>query len=62
MVDLVLERKFVCKIYTIILFRSFTNYHPETWSSSWTISSMLIGVISFMHTNENTVGGVTSSE
>ncbi|CAD8132350.1 unnamed protein product [Paramecium pentaurelia] len=37
---------------------SFTNYHPETWSSSWTIASMLIGLISFMHTNEKTVGGV----
>lgn len=39
-------------------YRSFTNYHPETWSSSWTIASMLIGLISFMHTNEKTVGGV----
>ncbi|CAD8076850.1 unnamed protein product [Paramecium sonneborni] len=37
---------------------SFTNYHPETWSSSWTIASMLVGLVSFMHTNEKTVGGL----
>ncbi|TNV74943.1 hypothetical protein FGO68_gene15506 [Halteria grandinella] len=42
--------------------RSFTNYHPETWSSAWTISSMLIGLVSFMHTNERTVGGVDTND
>ena len=41
-------------------FRSFTNYHPESWSTSWTIATMLIGLISFMHTEEKTVGGVES--
>ena len=37
---------------------SFTNYHPETWSVAWNIESMLVGLLSFMYTNENTAGSI----
>lgn len=40
---------------------SFTNYHPETWSIAWNIENMLVGLISFMYTNENTTGAVITS-
>lgn len=40
---------------------SFTSYHPETWSISWNVENMLIGLISFMYTNENTTGAVVTS-
>ncbi|CAD8058992.1 unnamed protein product [Paramecium primaurelia] len=40
---------------------SFTNFHPESWSSAQTIESMMISIISFMYTNENTTGGIISS-
>jgi ubiquitin-conjugating enzyme E2 J2 len=42
--------------------RSFTSYHPESWSTSWTIESMLIGLMSFMHNNEPTAGSVTTTD
>lgn len=40
---------------------SFTSYHPDKWSVNWNVESMLIGLISFMYTNEHTVGGVVTS-
>lgn len=41
---------------------SFTNYHPESWSTSWTVENMLIGLISFMNTNEITKGSIKTSD
>jgi ubiquitin-conjugating enzyme E2 J2 len=53
----------ICLYFVNILnLSSFTNYHPETWSTSWTIGSMLVGLISFMHTQESTLGGVATSD
>lgn len=40
---------------------SFTSFHPESWSTSWTIDSMLVALISFMHTEELTTGGLKTS-
>ena len=40
---------------------SFTSYHPETWSAAWTVQNMLIGLISFMLTNEAATGTVSTS-
>jgi len=40
---------------------SFTSYHPETWSISWNVENMLIGLISFMYTEEMTTGAVITS-
>lgn len=37
---------------------SFTNFHPESWNPSWTIETMLIGLISFMNSNDVTAGSI----
>ncbi len=41
---------------------SFTSYHPESWSSSWTIDKMLMGMISFMYEKTATFGSVDLPE
>ncbi|KAM3145609.1 hypothetical protein pb186bvf_002383 [Paramecium bursaria] len=41
---------------------SFTGFHPESWSPMWTIETMLIGVISFMYTDQQTSGSIQASE
>ena len=40
---------------------SFTNFHPESWSASWNVENMLIGLISFMNTDEHTTGSISTS-
>ena len=40
---------------------SFTAYHPESWECSWTVENMLIGLISFMLSEENTLGAIRCS-
>ena len=35
---------------------SMSDFHPETWSPSWNISSVLVGLVSFMITDEITTG------
>lgn len=35
---------------------SYTNYHPENWTPFWTVETMLVGLISFMNTNEPGIG------
>ena len=35
---------------------SMSDFHPETWSPSWSISKVLIGLVSFMTTEELTTG------
>jgi len=40
---------------------SFTNFHPESWNPTWTIETMLVGLISFMNTEENTTGSIRDS-
>lgn len=39
---------------------SFTSYHPESWSN-WSIEGLLIGLISFFVTDNNTTGAMYSS-
>ena len=41
---------------------SFTNYHPENWSIAWNVEKMLLALISFMYTNEDTTGSTRSTE
>ena len=41
---------------------SFSGYHQETWNPIWTISSMMRGLVSFMYTEDVTVGGIKSSD
>ena len=35
---------------------SFTNYHPETWTSAWNVRSLILGTISFMYSEEGSYG------
>lgn len=37
---------------------TFTHYHKETWSSSWSIKTILTALISFMYSNERGIGGL----
>ena len=42
---------------------TFTSFHKETWDSTWNIRTMILGVISIMHTDMPMIGGlVTSAE
>ena len=41
---------------------SFTHYHPESWSTSWTLNHMIIGLISFIYTKDGTLGGVIHTQ
>ena len=40
---------------------SFSDFHPEMWSSNWGVSTIVIGLISFMNTEEMTTGGIRAS-
>jgi ubiquitin-conjugating enzyme E2 J2 len=39
---------------------SFTSFHPESWAN-WCVESMLVGLISFMVTEEPTTGAINCS-
>ena len=41
---------------------SFSGYHQETWNPIWTISSMMRGLVSFMYTEDVTVGAIKTSD
>jgi ubiquitin-conjugating enzyme E2 J2 len=41
---------------------SMSNYHPELWQPSWTVRSICIGFLSFMQTDEQTTGGMVSTD
>lgn len=41
---------------------TFSHFHPEQWSTSWTIESMLIGLLSFMYEESpESVGGISGT-
>jgi len=40
---------------------SISDYHPESWNPAWNISSIIIGLISFMTTNDRTVGAIETT-
>ena len=39
-----------------------SDYHPHTWQPGWNTSTILIGLLSFMCSDEMTTGSVTASE
>jgi len=41
---------------------SMSDYHPETWSPAWSVSAILVGLLSFMLDNEITAGSVQTTE
>ncbi|SCU95172.1 LAME_0F11034g1_1 [Lachancea meyersii CBS 8951] len=40
---------------------SMSDYHPDTWNPSWSVSTILTGLLSFMTGNENTTGAITTT-
>ena len=40
---------------------SISDYHPETWSPAWSISHVIIALISFMQDDEMTHGGIETT-
>ncbi|EGB10936.1 hypothetical protein AURANDRAFT_22552, partial [Aureococcus anophagefferens] len=40
---------------------SMSDYHPESWNPSWSVSTILKGVLSFMLGDEVTTGAVEAS-
>ena len=40
---------------------SISDYHPESWNPVWPVSSVIVGLISFFTTEDNTVGSISTS-
>lgn len=41
---------------------SMSDYHPDLWNPSWSVSTILTGLLSFMTGTEVTTGSITTSE
>lgn len=41
---------------------SISDYHPESWNPIWGMSSILVGLLSFMVGEDSTLGSITTSE
>ena len=40
---------------------SISEHHPESWSPMWSCSSIILGLISFMVTEDSTYGSIRTS-
>jgi ubiquitin-conjugating enzyme E2 J2 len=40
---------------------SFSSFHPETWNPTWSVSSILMGLLSFMAEESDSVGSMRVS-
>lgn len=41
---------------------SMSDYHPNTWNPSWSVSTILNGLLSFMTGDEATTGSISTTE
>lgn len=41
---------------------SMSDYHPETWNPVWSVSIILVGLLSFMLERSSTVGSIETSD
>ncbi|QLQ79216.1 hypothetical protein HG537_0B05630 [Torulaspora globosa] len=41
---------------------SMSDYHPNTWNPSWSVSTILNGLLSFMTGDEATTGSITTTD
>ena len=41
---------------------SLSDFHPESWSPAWSVSSILVGLLSFMLENTITYGSIEASD
>ena len=40
---------------------SMSDYHPNTWNPAWSVSTILVGLLSFMVSEEETTGSIQRS-
>ena len=40
---------------------SISDFHPESWRPSWTVSAVLVGLASFMVENTRTFGSIQTT-
>lgn len=40
---------------------SISDFHPESWNPSWSVSTILTGLLSFMLENSRTIGSIDST-
>ena len=40
---------------------SFSNYHPELWSPAWGVDKIMLGLLSFMQTEDVTYGSIRAT-
>lgn len=40
---------------------SMSDFHPETWNPLWSVSAVLTGLLTFMLSDEDTVGSISTS-
>ncbi|KAJ2362379.1 Ubiquitin-conjugating enzyme E2 6 [Coemansia sp. RSA 2611] len=41
---------------------SMSNFHPESWNPSWSVATIITGMLSMMTGDERTTGGIESSD
>ncbi|CAI5758260.1 unnamed protein product [Candida verbasci] len=41
---------------------SMSDYHVDTWNPAWSVSTILIGLMSFMLGNESTTGSISTTD
>uniref|UniRef100_A0A914HFA5 Ubiquitin-conjugating enzyme E2 J2 n=2 Tax=Globodera TaxID=31242 RepID=A0A914HFA5_GLORO len=41
---------------------SISDFHPDTWNPSWSVSTIIMGLISFMNENSPTLGSLVTSD
>lgn len=41
---------------------SISDFHPESWNPAWTVTTILVGVLSFMTGNQASFGSMNSSQ
>ena len=40
---------------------SMSDYHPESWNPSWSVETLLVGLLSFMFEESDAIGSITAS-
>lgn len=41
---------------------NMTSYHPETWNPSWSVATILVGLLSFMSEDAITAGSIQTTD
>jgi erythromycin esterase-like protein/ubiquitin-protein ligase len=40
---------------------SMSDFHPESWNPSWSVETLLVGLLSFMYEESDAIGSITAS-